>query len=251
MPVRTLLSSTHTRTLTATAPNVHSVFRNLPPMCQWACASGRPADPLPPSSQSSGPAAPRWSCWGPGTPSPASPEASCCSGGRTPSGPATPRRAGTAPPGTQTFPCRWGWAGRGIRPSCTSTSLSLWNPAWSASRRCLRGREVRERHQVAGYQYCLTREQSAAAGLNSYTIAVLFFIVLTCSVSKRCTCQRIVQYFWKYEHLLLAMFHTTFMCPSNINLEPRNSFAQHAGRKEQVWLCPEVKSWHITSFVLA
>lgn len=36
------------------------------PMCRLDCASGTPAVPPPPSSPSSGPAARRWSCSGPG-----------------------------------------------------------------------------------------------------------------------------------------------------------------------------------------
>lgn len=106
-------------------------------MCRWVCASGRPAVPPPLSSPSSVSAAPHWCCWGPERPSPASLWASYCSGGRTPTSPATPRTAGTAPPGTRTSPCRWGWAGRGTRPSYTWTSPSPWSPAWSASHRCL------------------------------------------------------------------------------------------------------------------
>lgn len=93
--------------------NLSPVSINLRPMCWWACASGRSAVPLPLSSLPSGPAAPHWCCWVLGRPSPASPWVSCCSGGRTPTTPATPRIAGRAPPGTQTSPCRWGWAGRG------------------------------------------------------------------------------------------------------------------------------------------
>lgn len=112
--------------------------RRLPPRCRSACASGRPADRLRPSSPSSAPAAPRCCCSGPGRPSPASPWASCCSCGRTRTPPETPRTAGRAPPGTQRSPCRWGWAGRGTRPSYTWTSPSPWSPAWSASRRCLK-----------------------------------------------------------------------------------------------------------------
>lgn len=139
------------------AVNISSVFVSLPPMCRWACASGRPAVPPPLSSQSSGPAAPRRCCWGPGRPSPASPWASCCSAGRTPTPPGTPRTAGRAPPGTRTSPCRWGWAGRGTRSSCTWTSPSPWSLAWSASHRCLRGgggKAARECHQVVRHEYC-------------------------------------------------------------------------------------------------
>lgn len=126
-----------------------SVLENRHPMCRWGCASGRPAVPQPPSSLSSGPAAPRWCCWGPGRPSPASPWASCCSGGRTPTPLVTPRTAGRAPPGTRMSPCRSDWAGHGKRPSYTWTSPFPLSPAWSASHRCLKGSIGGEKWDIA------------------------------------------------------------------------------------------------------
>lgn len=162
VPILTLVCSTHTHTppthkvLPALLKplNLSPVFISLCPMCCWACASGRSAVPLPLSSLSSGLAAPHWCYWGLGRPSPASPWASCCSGDRTLTTPATPQTAGRAPPGTQTSPCRWGWAGRGTQPSCTWTSPSPWSPAWSTWHRCLK-RDMWEQwecHQVVGNQ---------------------------------------------------------------------------------------------------
>lgn len=151
-----------------------SVFSNLPPpMCWSVCASGRPAAPPPPSSLSSGPAGPRCCCWGPGRRSPAAPWASCCSAGRTPTAPATPRTAGRAPPGTGRSPCRWGWAARGTRQSYTWTSPSPWSPAWSASRRCLK--ESGQREPSSGGMSVL--QQTEAEGLNIDLISWRLFKV--------------------------------------------------------------------------
>lgn len=107
-------------------------------MCPWACASGTPAVPQPPSFESSGPAAPPQCYWGPRRTSLAFPLASCCSACKKQTQPGRPRTVGTEPPGIQKSPCRLGWAGHGTPPSYTWTSPSPLSPTWSASHRYLR-----------------------------------------------------------------------------------------------------------------